>query len=107
MPPIKLSVRGLGHVPSFKNSKQWTGRKLITKPERQKWMAQCIRSFESQLRSTFLTGEKGMQTGLNRQSWIALSLPLDDSVSWIPEISVRVVRVPAGDEGADILIERV
>jgi hypothetical protein len=107
MPTIKLSVKGLGHVPSFKNSKMWTGRKLITKPERQVWMDRCTRSFESQLRSAYQTSYTGTQTVPSLHSWIASSIPRDDSVHWIPELRVSVAFVEPGEEGAEIVIEPI
>jgi len=102
---IRLNVKGLGHVPSFKNSKIWTGKKLITKPERQEWMRRCTQSFESQLRSLSQTSEAGMETAHLAPYSIASSLPLDDSVHWIPELRVVVVFVEPGEEGAEIVIE--
>jgi len=102
---IRLSVNGLGHVPSMKNSKMWTGRKLITKPERQEWMKRCIRSFESQLLCAYRTSYAGTETVPSLRSWTAWSIPRDDSVHWIPELRVDVVFVEPGEEGAEIVIE--
>ena len=41
-----LRIRGQSHVPSFKNSKMLLvrQRRLITKPEYQRWMEQAVRS---------------------------------------------------------------
>ena len=43
----------------------------------------------------------------NLPSWTASSVPFDDSVDWIPEISVSVERVEKGQEGATVVIERL
>lgn len=80
---------------------------LITKPEYRKWMDRAIRSFEFQLRSALATRETGTSTGPLPLSSIALWLPLDDSRKWIPEISVSTLLCSKGDEGADIVIERI
>lgn len=105
MPTIRLNVNGLGHVPSMKNSKMWTGRKLITKPERQEWMQKCTQSIALQLLSESQTGGVAMLMVQPLRSLIASSLPLDDSIHWIPELRVSVVFVEPGEEGAEIVIE--
>lgn len=107
MPSIRLSVEGLGHVPSMKNSKLWTGKKLVTKPASQKWMERAIQSLRFQLLCACPTGGVVMLMVPSLQSWIVSSLPLDDSVDWIPEISVRVEVVPPGKEGAEVVIEPI
>ena len=104
-PPIRLSIRGLGSAPSFKNSKMIARGRLITDPKKQKWMERCTLSFEHQLRSEFRTRGIEITTGPSALSLIALLLPLDDSRKWIPEHSVNTQQVSKGEEGADILIE--
>ncbi len=110
---IRLTVTGLGHVPSFKNKKRAildrkTGKmRTLTEPETKKWMERCIQSFEYQLLSAFLITEGGMQTVLSPHSWTASFLPLNDSVQWIPEITIRVEQVEKGAEGAIIEITRL
>lgn len=103
---LKLSIKGLGHVPSFKNSKMLTRGKLITKPERQQWMENATRLIESQLRCLSATEGTGTQTVRSLLSSIALCGPFDDSVAWIPEIHIRVKRV-SQDEGAIVEIEEM
>ena len=107
--PTALQIRGLSHVPSFKNSKLllWRQKRIITKPEYQHWMDAATRSIESQLRSALATSGIGTTTGLTALWPIASLLPLDDSRKWIPEHCVRTRLVSRGDEGADILIERI
>jgi len=104
-PPIRLSIRGLDHVVSFKNSKMIARGRLITDPKKQKWMERCTLSFEHQLRSEFQTRGIEITTGPSALSLIALLLPLDDSRKWIPKHSADTQLVSKGEEGADILIE--
>jgi hypothetical protein len=111
--PIRLQVRGLGHVISFKNKKRaildrHTGKmRTMTEAKAQEWMKRCVQAFESQLICAYQTTEGAMPMARSRRSWIAWSVPQDDSVTWIPEEMIRVVRVAKGEEGADILIERL
>jgi hypothetical protein len=102
-PSIHLTIRGLGHVPSFKNSRVL----FLTNPRNRVWMEWCQDRFESQFASACPTGVAGMPMAPCPQSWIRFVVPLDDSVDWIPELHVLVERVKKGDEGADILIERL
>jgi hypothetical protein len=110
---LTLSVRNLGHVPSFKNSKEIVpgkkGRRsmLITKPERQKWMKDAVESFTSQLRSALAMRGIATMTGPIPLSKIASLLPLDDSRKWIPSHSVVTLLVSKRNEGATIEITRI
>lgn len=105
------------HIPSFKNAKQWITKLpngkplkrpfLITSPEFQRWMEKAVLSLESQLLSKYLTGSDGTpQARLKLFAMLSL-LPADDSVTDLPEGSWKVVHVPPGEEGAEILIERL
>jgi hypothetical protein len=106
--PIHLQIRGLGHCPSFKNSKMLTRGLLITKPEYQKWMKAAIASIESQLRFELATRGIGTTTGRIAPLQIAQLLPLDDSRKWIPDHCVHTQLVSSESEaGADITIERI
>lgn len=110
MPPtneILLHVIGLGHVPNFKNQKMLTRGRLITKPERQKWMERCVQSFVSQLRSYAVTEGKGIWTGRWSPSLIVSSLPEDDCRQCIPQITLQAVEVAKGEEGAVIKITKL
>lgn len=104
-----LKIRGLGHVPSFKNSKMilWAQKRIMTKPEHQHWMEAAAQSFESQLRSALATSATGTTTGPIPLSSIVSFMPLDDSRKWIPQHSVSTQLVCKGDEGADVVIERI
>lgn len=104
--PIKLSLHGL-NVVSFKNSKMIARGRLITDPKKQKQMEQIIQSFASQLTSWFRTTGIETGTGCSALSQIALYLPLDDSLKWIAEHSVKSRQVSKGNEGAVITIERI
>lgn len=115
MPPkhsLHLTVTGLGHVPGFKNSK-----KIIRNPRTKalmivsdaglkKRMDAITQSFVSQLRSASATASDATQTGAPPPS-LMLSLPRDDNWTWIPELVVTATLVPRGEEGAEILIERL
>ena len=109
--PLVLAVRGLGHVPSFKNTKaiafnRRTRKRFIrTDPKKKEWMERCIRSFASQLSCAFRIDGAATATVLPARSWIASSLPLDDALAWIPEHHVTCEPVPPGQEGAVLVIE--
>ena len=80
---------------------------MTTKPAYKKWMDRCIRLIEFTLLSRFRIDAGVMLTGDSLPSWTASSVPFDDSVDWIPEISVSVERVEKGQEGATVVIERL
>lgn len=103
---IKLVVKGF-HVPSFKNSKMLTRGRLITKPEYQHQMEQITQAFESQLRSWFQTNGIETGTGPTALLQIASLLPLDDSLKWIAEHCVAWRRVSKGNEGAELIVEKL
>lgn len=112
---LRLLVEGVGHIVSFKNSKQITRfgkgenarHGLITSKPKKKQMDAIIQSFVSQLTCWFQTNEIEMETAQHQLSLIASYLPLDDSLKWIPEICVCSRRVSKGNEGAEITIERI
>lgn len=111
-PSLRLVVSGLGHVPGFKNSK-----KIIRNPRTKalmivsdsglkKRMDAITQSFVSQLRSALATASAATPTGAPQPSLI-LSLPQDDNWEWVPELVVTSRLVPKGQEGAEIVIERL
>jgi hypothetical protein len=112
MKPVVLHVKGMGHVPSFKNKKRAivdgkTGKtRTLTEPKTKAWMEKCEASFESQLRSAYQTIATGTQTVRSLRSWIACVAPLNDSVRHIIEERIRVEFVAPGEEGASLTIER-
>lgn len=113
LPRIVLEIKGLGHVPAFKNKKRSildsnTGlQRTLTEPKTKQWMERCIQSFVSQLLSATQTTGDGTTPGRTKLSVIVLSLPLDDSRQWIPDTVLTTKEVPKGEEGATITIERI
>lgn len=105
------------HVPSFKNSKVLITKDprgfplkrpmLITAPEYQRWMRQAVENLESQLLSMCQTGTDGIQRVHSKLFAMCSRLPADDSCNDLVEISIKVVRVPPGEEGAEISLERL
>ena len=105
------------HIPSFKNSKRWVTKLpngkplarpiLITSPEFQQWMEKAVQSLESQLLSKCQTGEGETQLVRSKLFAMLSRLPADDSVNDLREGSWKVVRVPPGEEGATITLERL
>ncbi len=105
---LTLEIKGLGHVPSFKNRRiAVAAGKMIVLPEVKQRMERITRAFELALRSLCQTEGCGTSTECSLQSWIRSRVPLEDSWDWIPEISIRAVAVKPGEEGAIITIERI
>ncbi len=98
---LRLYHRG-SHVPSFKNSKLLTRGKLVTSPRNQKWMKECIKSFESQLLCSFRTIESETVTAQNLRSWIASCVPENDSCRYLTACSWNFIEVSKGQEGANV-----
>src|SRR5580698_913306 len=94
-PPIHLTIRGLGHVVSLKNSFY-----NIVTPEKREWKRRCVRSFLFQLSSSIPTTATGTPTARLPQSSTP-SLPRNDTWKDIPIISIICVKVPPGQEGAE------
>jgi hypothetical protein len=111
-PTIRLQIRGLGNIAGFKNSKRIVRRKnsqsmmIISDADLKKRKTAIIQSFVSQLRSTLIPSGDVTQTDA-RVLYLTLSLPHDDCWTAIPELIVRSELVETGEEGADILIERL
>jgi hypothetical protein len=104
---IVLEVKHQGHVPSFKNCKRVVRNHLITRPDVKKWMERCIQSFESQLFCDTVINADETLMAPSLPSWIASSLPLDDSRQWMPEQHIYCEEVKKGEEGATIIIEQL
>ena len=103
---MNLEIRGLGHVPAFKNKKIICGKRLITAPKARKFMENAAQLIISQLQSRYQTTEGETSTGRWQQSAIS-SWPLDDNCKVITKILVKVKKVPKGEEGATIYIGKV
>lgn len=105
------------HIPSFKNSKVWITKDprgnplkrpmLITAPEFQRWKEKAVASIESQLLSMCQTGSDGIQQVRTKLFAMCSRLPADDSCNDLPEGSWKVVRVPPGEEGCEISLEKL
>lgn len=109
--PIRLIFQG-EHVPSFKNTKKIVGGKnhrpmLITDPRKRKIMDRITDAFESQLRALFPTSATAMAMASFRPPSIALSMPLDDCLAEIGKIVVDWRKVSKGQEGVEVVIERI
>lgn len=96
-----LEVKGLGHIPALKNSMY-----AIVDKEKRLWKKKCVQLFASQLFSALKTTESGILTPQFLRSLIH-SLPYDDSWKDIPELHVTCQKVPKGQAGALITIERI
>jgi hypothetical protein len=81
--------------------------RLITDPRKRAVMDCLTLSIESASVSAYRTNvtETGMVCSL--QSWIASSMPLDDSRKWIVEGTYSFQECAKGEEGADIIIEQL
>jgi hypothetical protein len=110
---VKLEIRGLGHIPTFKNSKSLAvdpeGKPLtFTKKEYRATMDAITQSIVSQLFSACQTSGIETPTVESLRSWIVSSMPLDDSWKWIPKSGGwDCIVVEKGEEGADIIIEQL
>lgn len=108
---LVLEIRGLGPVPSLKNSKrtviQASGKtKPITSTKVKKWMQTAVAHIVSQCLSDTPIIVAGTQTEHLQASWTAL-LPRDDCWTVIPELVVTSQLCAPGEEGATITIERI
>lgn len=95
---LRLEVKGIGAVPSFKNSKQIVRNRrtkvplLITDPKKKKWMERAIQSLRSQLTSTSKTVGQETLMAAPPPCLTALlkhSMAFDDNRHWIPHLSVN------------------
>lgn len=106
--PICLEIKG--NIIPFKNRKrvyQDSSGRLHTATESKvrDHMNVITRSFEFQLLAIFRDGVT--VTGCSLQSWIASSMPGDDSLDWIPLITVTGKRVKPGFEKTIVTIEKL
>ena len=107
---MRLEIKSIGEVPSFKNSKvivRPKGRRamLMTQPVKRKWMDAASALFESQLRSFIRAKGIPTLTGEQLLCSIATLLPLDDSRKWMAVLNVSWRQVSKGCEGAEVDIE--
>jgi len=104
--PLRLTIRGLGPLFNFKNSKMLTGGKLITDPELKKRMQAIVQSLELQLRYASQRYAESIQMGAPAP-FSTHCLPHDDCWTAIPELRITSELVTDGSEGCDITIERI
>lgn len=109
---IRLEIKGLEHVPSFKNKKTIYRRSdgtpfIATGKKKKQWMDSVITVLASQLWSAARTALGETSTVAHQRSWIASFVPSDDARQIIRRIVIETVDVEPGQEGADIVIERL
>jgi len=108
---LTLQIRGIGNVPSFKNTKKIirlpNGRpSLITDPKKKRWMNEAVDQLELQLRGAFPINEgetHGEWQKRLRTAWWQL---LDDSLFHQLPGNQDVEHVAKGDEGCVITVTR-
>jgi len=103
---LVIAIRGIGHVPAFKNKKIICGKRLVTAPKARQWMELATKDILCQLKSLFQTEEGETSTEPWQRSAIA-SWPQDDNWQQIPMIQVKVRTVKKGDEGAIITLTKI
>jgi len=103
---VVMRIRDLGHCPAFKNKKIIARGRLITAPKARKWMEEATKAMYSQLCSLFQTTGGGTTTEPWQQSAIA-SLPSDDCWQQIPMTTIRVKKVPKGEEGVIVILKKI
>lgn len=106
---MQLEIKGLGPISGKKNRRKVRGGKIVTDPECAHQMEAIIQHLMLQLYAEFQR-QKGVgeiATILPLASWTACVLPQDDSVSWIPSLSVSVEYVEPHQEGALIVVKPI
>jgi hypothetical protein len=117
---IVLNVRGIS-IPAFKNRKRAikdkrTGKlRTLTDPKIRQRLNQItaqlrseiILAIGSELLSDLATTGNATWTGQQLQSWIATKLPLRDSRQWMRSIHIESADCDKGQEGAEIIIEKL
>lgn len=110
--PLVLTIRNMGPVPSKKNRKvisknRKTGKMFLrTDDDEAAWAKAAILDLLSQLNCAYRAAV-AMQITPSAPSWIASSVPVTDSTKHIRRLSVDVVDVPEGQEGAVITISQI
>jgi hypothetical protein len=109
----KIVLQVSGNVPSFKNKKRAildrnTGKmRTMTEAKTQKRMEEIIQSFVFQLCCATQTTFVGISTEEQARFLIASLLPEDDSWQWIPELHISCAKVKRGEEGGEMIIEKL
>lgn len=111
--PLVLEIKGVGHIPSFKNSKRAildrnSGNfRTLTPGKIKKRMDKLENAILSALYSTCQTTGGATPSGCLKLWRTFLSGLRDDSVREIPSGSWDCDYVPKGQEGITIIIERI
>lgn len=80
----------------------------MTQPRKQELMEIYIQNLESLLYSAYQTYVAETQTACSLHFWMQSFVPQNDSWKEIPESNGwKCIRVKDGEEGADIIIERI
>jgi len=103
---LRVRQRGLV-VPSKKNSKRVVGDKLLTDRAVLRRIKRLQNAIGYVLYSAYQTTKGGTGITVSLPSWIASSVPLDDSLAFIPSAGFDVEYVSDGSEGVDIYIEKL
>lgn len=98
---LRLELRGLGHVPSAKNSMF-----AVVNPKYRDWKRLAVASFVSQCISNLATTVNAISI-MDLREFVTRSLPADDSWKNIPVILLTCERVSKGQEGATITITKL
>ena len=101
-----IVIRGIGHVPAFKNKKIICGKRLITAPKARQWMDLATKDMFSQLKSLYQTDTGATSTGPWQRSAMS-SWPSDDNWKQMPMITVKVRVVEKGEEGAIVTLTKI
>ena len=110
---LRLSIRGIGHCPSFKNHKRAildtaTGRmRTLTEKSVKARMALLEDAILSALYSACPTTESATALEWLKRLRTQLSGLSDDSIQVIPRSSWDTEQVETGQEGIDITITRI
>lgn len=109
---LRLSIRSIGSVPSLKNAKmvifdrEKGHMRPLTEPRVQKWMAKATRLLRLQLIFAFQQTGSPISTE-DFLRFLTFYVPADDRRQIITDLEIHNVQVELGQEGADILIERL
>jgi len=104
---IVMVIKRCGRIVGHKNRKKIAGKRLITDPRVKAHMEAIIRNFESELLSFIPTSVESTWTDQLTHSLIASVAPSDDSWTVIPELILLGKLCEKGNEGAEIIIERI
>jgi len=108
-----LKIRGIDHIPSFKNRKRAIfdvkkgHMRTLTPASVKKRMDSLENAIVSALYSACQISEDVMHSECLKRLRTALSGLCDDSIKEIPCGDWDTIYVPNGEEGADILVERL